>query len=112
MISLNYPDSYTARPYQGTLLAIAVMVFCILFNVFLAKRLPFVEGVLLVIYMIGFFAIVITLWVVAPIGNAQAVFTTFNNAGGWSSVGVAVMVGMGGVVPSMAGFDCAGQYSS
>ena len=107
MITLNYPDSYVAQPYQGTLLTIAVMVFCIVFNVFLAKSLPFVEGLLLIIYIIGFFVIVIALWVLAPRGNAEAIFTTFNNSGGWSSTGVAFMVGLGGVVPSMAGFDCA-----
>lgn len=83
------------------------MVFCVFFNIFLAKRLPFVECILLVIYIVGFFIIIIPLWVLAPIENAERVFTQFNNAGGWSSTGVAVMVGMGGVVPSLAGFDCA-----
>lgn len=57
--------------------------------------------------IIGFFVIIIPLWVLAPISDAHDVFTTFNNGGGWSSTGVAVMVGMGGVVPSLAGFDCA-----
>ena len=37
--------------YQGTLLVWAVTSFCVIFNVFLAKRLPFVEGVLLTIYV-------------------------------------------------------------
>jgi amino acid transporter len=107
LLVLNYEDTYQPQPYQGTLLVWAVMAFCVIFNIFLAKRLPFVEGVLLVIYVIGFFVIIITLWILSPISDAHEVFTTFNNSGVWSSVGVAVMVGMGGVVPSLAGFDCA-----
>lgn len=107
LLVLNYESTYTPQPYQGTLLVWAVTVFCVVFNVFLAKRLPFVEGVLLIIYVVGFFVIIIPLWVLAPVSDAHEVFTTFNNAGGWSSKGVAVMVGMGGVVPSLAGFDCA-----
>ncbi|KAK0948594.1 hypothetical protein LTR29_000226 [Friedmanniomyces endolithicus] len=99
--------TYSPQPYQGTLLVWAVMVFCVFFNIFLAKRLPFVEGVLLIIYVIGFFVIIIPLWVLAPRSPASEVFTTFNNEGGWSSTGVAVMVGLGGVVPSLAGYDCA-----
>lgn len=132
-MTLNYEDSYVPQPYQGTLLVWAVTSFCVIFNVFLAKRLPFVEGVLLTIYVsvssntqhgsrfrwrkldsfahlsqiIGFFVIIIPLWVLAPISAPHDVFSTFNNDGGWSSIGVAVMVGMGGVVPSLAGFDCA-----
>ncbi|KAK0849254.1 hypothetical protein LTR03_005335 [Friedmanniomyces endolithicus] len=99
--------TYSPQPYQGTLLVWAVMVFCVFFNIFLAKRLPFVEGVLLIIYVTGFFVIIIPLWVLAPRSPASEVFTTFNNEGGWSSTGVAVMVGLGGVVPSLAGYDCA-----
>ncbi|KAK3071268.1 hypothetical protein LTR53_008950 [Teratosphaeriaceae sp. CCFEE 6253] len=106
LIILNHP-TYSPQPYQGTLLVWAVMLFCVIFNVFLAKRLPFVEGVLLIIYVVGFFAIIIPLWVLAPRSPASEVFTTFNNEGDWSSKGVAVLVGLGGIVPSLAGYDCA-----
>jgi choline transport protein len=85
----------------------AVTVFCVLFNVFLAKRLPVIENVLLVIYFVGFFVVVLPLWLMGPRTPAHEVFTTFNNGGGWSSTGVAFMAGLGGLVPSMAGYDCA-----
>ncbi|KAK5709338.1 hypothetical protein LTR17_019851 [Elasticomyces elasticus] len=110
MVVLNDP-TYSPQPYQGTLLVWAVMVFCVFFNIFLAKRLPFVEGILLIIYIVGFFVVIIPLWVLAPRSPASEVFTTFNNNGGWSSKGVAVMVGLGGVVPSLAGYDCAVHVS-
>lgn len=106
LLILNYPN-YVYEGWHGTLLVIAVTVFCILFNVFLAKRLPFVEGVLLVIYIVGFFVIIIPLWVLAPRSDAETVFTKFNNDGGWNSDGTAFLVGLSGLIPSMAGFDCA-----
>ena len=65
------------------------------------------EILLLVIYVLGVFAIVIPLWILAPRGSAHAVFTEFSNAGGWSSTGTAVMIGMSGTIASLAGFDCA-----
>ncbi|OQN95522.1 hypothetical protein B0A48_18505 [Cryoendolithus antarcticus] len=106
IVILNHP-AHSPQPYQGTLLVWAVMFFCVFFNVFLAKKLPFVEGVLLIIYVVGLFVVIIPLWVLVPRNPASEVSTTFNNDGGWSSKGVAVMVGLGGVVPSLAGYDCA-----
>ena len=89
------------------MLTIAITVFSIIFNTFLAKKLPMVEGVILIIYVLCFFAIIIPLWVQAPRASAHDVFTRFTNAGGWSSTGTAVMVGLSGVIASMCGFDCA-----
>jgi len=93
--------------WHGTMLVIGVSVFCVLFNVFLAKSLPLVEILLLIIYVVGFFAIIIPLWLLAPRTGAHDVFTEFSNAGGWNSIGTAVMIGMSGTIASLAGFDSA-----
>jgi amino acid transporter len=100
-------STYVFERWQGTLLVVAVTVFSIIFNTFLARKLPTVEGVILIIYIVGFFAIIIPLWVLAPRASAYDVFTQFSNAGGWSSTGTAVMIGLSGTIASMAGFDCA-----
>ena len=47
----------------------------------------------------GFFAIAIPLWVLAPMAPASEVFGTFANYGGWANSGVACLVGL----PSLAG---------
>ena len=99
--------SYVFERWHGTMLVIAVVAFSIIFNIFLAKKLPLVESIMLVIYIIGFFAIIIPLWVLAPRANAHDVFTHFTNAGGWNSTGTAFMVGLSGVLVSLCGFDCA-----
>ena len=70
------------------------MLLC--FNLFLAKRLPLIEGIILFLYIIGFFAVIITLWVVAPKAPSKEVWTEFSNFGGWSSVGAACVVGQVG----------------
>ena len=89
------------------MLVIAISTFSILFNTFLAKKLPLVEGLVLVLHVLGLFAIIIPLWVLAPRNNAKAVFTEFSNNGGWSSTGVSVMIGLLTPIVSMLGFDCA-----
>src|SRR5207247_61943 len=85
----------------------AITTFAILFNTFLAKKLPLVEALILVIHVVGLFAIVIPLWVLAPRSSAKAVFTEFNNGGGWNSAGTAFMIGLATTISSMVGYDCA-----
>ncbi|KAI5364589.1 Putative amino acid/polyamine transporter I [Septoria linicola] len=106
LVILNTP-SYIAESWHGTLLVIAVAAFAIIFNTILAKKLPMVEGLLLVLHVLGLFAIIITLWVLAPTANAKDVFTEFTNAGGWNSDGTAFMVGLLSPIISLIGFDCA-----
>lgn len=105
LIVLNQPD-YNFQRWHGTMLVIAISTFSILFNTFLAKNLPFVEGLILIIHVIGLFAIIIPLWVLAPRNNAHAVFTNFNNGGGWDSSGTATLVGLSTTITSMLGYDC------
>lgn len=105
LIVLNQPD-YDFQRWHGTMLVIAISTFSILFNTFLAKNLPFVEGLILIIHIVGVFAIIIPLWVLAPRNNAKAVFTTFNNGGGWDSSGTATLVGLSTTITSMLGYDC------
>lgn len=105
LIILNDP-TYVFERWHGTMLVIAITSFAILFNTFLAKKLPMVEGLILIIHIVGLFAIVIPLWVLAPRNTATAVFTEFTNAGGWNSKGTSVMVGLSTSIVSMLGFDC------
>ncbi len=65
-----------------------------------------VEGLILIIHIVGLFAIVTPPWVLAPRASTRDVFLKFTNAGGWSSTGTSVMVGLSTVVVSMLGFDC------
>lgn len=110
LIALNNPD-YVPQGWHGTLLVIAVTAFCIIFNTILAKRLPMVEGIVLIIHILGFFAVLIPLWVLAPRASASDVFTTFLNFGGWSTTGLAFMVGLLSPVYTLIGADSAVHMS-
>ncbi|GAQ08164.1 hypothetical protein ALT_5485 [Aspergillus lentulus] len=110
LVVLNDP-TYEFQRWHGTLLVVAITTFSILFNTFLAKNLPMVEGLILIIHVVGLFAIIIPLWVLAPRNSAKAVFTEFNNAGGWDTDGTATLVGLSTTITAMIGYDCSVHMS-
>ncbi|PYH96799.1 amino acid permease [Aspergillus ellipticus CBS 707.79] len=110
LIVLNHP-TYVFERWHGTLLVVAITAFSILFNTFLAKNLPMVEGLILIIHVVGLFAIIIPLWVLAPRNSAKAVFTDFYDGGGWGSPGTATLVGLSTTITSMIGYDCSVHMS-
>ena len=74
----------------------------------MAKQLPMVEIVILVIHILGLFAIIIPLLAMAPSRNSgQVALLDFYNGGGWSTRGLATMIGLLTPLGSMLGFDCA-----
>jgi len=93
LVILNYPD-YAYEAWHGTLITMAVAAFSALFNVTLARKLPMIEAVILIVHIFAFFGIVVPLWVLAPRSNAKEVFTTFTNGGGWNSLGTSALVGI------------------
>ncbi|KAJ9142926.1 Amino acid permease [Pleurostoma richardsiae] len=110
LLVLNKP-TYVFEAWHGTLLVIAITAFCIVFNTFLAKKLPMVEGMVLIIHVLGFFAVLIPLWVLAPRNSAKEVFTEFLNLGGWQTTGLSFMVGLLSPVYTLIGADSAVHMS-
>jgi choline transport protein len=110
LIVLNYPN-YVFQRWHGTLLTCAVASFSVFFNTFLAKKLPLVEGIVLIIHVFGFFAVIVTLWVLGPRGDAAEVFTTFNNFGNWNSNATSALVGILAVMIPLLGADAAVHMS-
>lgn len=106
LIALNVQD-YVWHNWHGTLLTIAVIGFSIVFNTALANRLPLIEGVVLILHVLGFFAIMIPLWVMGPRGNAHDTLFVFTNNGGWSSTGLSSMIGLTTPMSVLIGYDCA-----
>lgn len=93
LIVLNNP-SYVPQRWQATFLFYAVIVFGLLFNTFLVKFLPKIEGLVLIIHVGGFFGVLIPLVCTAPHGSASEVFGQFANSGGWSTQGLSFFVGI------------------
>ncbi|KAL5433701.1 hypothetical protein PMIN07_000398 [Paraphaeosphaeria minitans] len=110
LITLNNAN-YGYERWHGTLLAIAVVVFTISFNTVFASKLPKVEAVALVVHIIGFMAIIITLWATAPRRSAADALLNFTNDGGWSSNGLSAMVGLLAPTVVLVGYDCSVHMS-
>ncbi|KAF2013612.1 amino acid transporter [Aaosphaeria arxii CBS 175.79] len=110
LVILNHPE-YVPERWHLTLLVIAIISFCQLFNTFLARKLPLVEGVVLVLHIFGFFAILIPLWVLGEKGDPKTVFTTFTDGGNWGSIGLSCLVGMLSPIFSFIGPDSATHMS-
>jgi hypothetical protein len=92
LITVNNPD-YSPTNWQGTLLVFAMVLVLFVANIWGAKNLPLAQNLLLVVHIFGFFAVIIVLWVLAPRNTAEIVFTQFTNEGGWSTMGLSLMVG-------------------
>ena len=107
LIALNH-DSYVPQRWHGTLLIIAAVTAAIVFNTIAAKKLPLVETLVLILHILGVFAIVIPLLAMAPEKNdARFALLTFYNGGNWITVGLSTMIGLLTPLSSMLGFDCA-----
>lgn len=76
LVVINYPG-YVYENWHGTLIAIAVALFSVLFNTVLARKLPLIEGVVLIIHIFAFIGILVTLWVLSPLTDPKKVFTEF-----------------------------------
>ena len=92
LILLNY-ESYGFQRWHGTLLLYVFIVVALFINIFLARFLPAIESTLLVIHVLGFFAILIALVHLAPHKSVKEVFATFGSSG-WSSDGLAFFIGL------------------
>ncbi|KAK2861433.1 hypothetical protein FQN49_004199 [Arthroderma sp. PD_2] len=110
LIAINNHD-YVPQRWHGTLLIIAIAFMAIIFNTFFAQKLPFIEGVILLIHIFGFFAVLIPLWVLAPRNSADEVFLNVVDMGGWGNNGLACLVGLGAPIYALIGPDSAVHMS-
>lgn len=94
-IELVYPG-YNAQLWHATLLLYGALVLSVFTTTVAGTVLPKIESILLVVYILGFFGVMVPLVYLGPHGNAQDVFTRFINDGGWSSQGLSFFVGISG----------------
>lgn len=100
-------SNHVPKGWQNTLLAWAVLAFAVIVNTVASSSLAKFEGLILILHIVGFFAIVIPLTYLAPHASAQDVFRTFINAGGWDTQAYSFFVGLVGAVYAFVGADSA-----
>jgi choline transport protein len=102
--------TYEFHRWHGSLLTVAFILVGVTFNTLLARKLPIVEGLSVIIHILGVL-IFIPLWIMAPRREGGAPLVEFYNEGGWLSNGLATMIGSIGPVASLTGFDCSFHMS-
>lgn len=105
VIVMIRPD-YLPKAYQTMLFFWAILAFAVIINTVASKTLANFEGVILILHIFGFLAILIPLVYLSPHGDAS-IFTTFVNEGGWATQGLSFMVGLPASVFSLIGADSA-----
>ena len=83
MVEITRPN-FVFGNWQYVLLMVAFVAITILFNTWGAKALPALETTSLVGHLVGFFIVLIPLWVLCPKNNASEVFSSFEWQGGWT----------------------------
>jgi choline transport protein len=106
LIMLNN-SSYIPRAWHGTLLIWAVLGICLVFNMFFSRQLPLVEGVIVILHIAGFFAVIVPLWVLSDRSQSSVhdVFTLFQDNMGWNSVPFAAILGLTGASSTFVGVE-------
>ena len=97
LITLTTP-AYEPHSWHTVLLFWAGILFTIIINTAVGQYLPKFEGSILIIHILGFFAILLPLAILGSHQSASEVFKTFLNNGSWSTQGLSFMIGMLGSV--------------
>ncbi|KAF2011281.1 amino acid permease [Aaosphaeria arxii CBS 175.79] len=104
LVILNYPN-YAAERWHATLMAYAFILLALFVNTYLNKYFNKIEGMILILYIIGFFGVVISLSALSEHITAEAVFHSWNNGGGWESMSLAWFVSLAAFAGAFAGAD-------
>ena len=101
-------ENYVPELWHGTLIFWAIIIVAVLINTAATSILPKLETSILVLHVVGFFAVLIPVVSLAPNkASAHDVFTQFANGGGWPSQGLSFFIGLIGSVYAMFGCDSA-----
>jgi choline transport protein len=104
LIALNNP-SYILKSWHGTMLIWSVLAICLVFNTFFSRKLPLVEGIIVVLHVAGFFAVIIPLWVMGDRSASSGVFTSVQDNMMWGNLPLAVIIGLTGASSTFVGVE-------
>jgi choline transport protein len=108
LAAMNYPQyAQKVQTWHATLIFYAIIFGGLFVTTYLGRLFPRFEAVVLVLHIVGFFAILITLVYLAPKTDLAGVWQTFNSSGGYSSGGIAFFLGSVNVMYTFMGIDAA-----
>ncbi|KAL8826829.1 MAG: hypothetical protein Q9170_007253 [Blastenia crenularia] len=104
LIVLRNPG-YHPKLWHGTFLFWAVVACAVFINTVVSRALPKIESLILVLHVLGFFAVLIPLVYLSPHTSAYDVFGQFVNNGRWPTQGLSFFVGLIGNIFAFFGVD-------
>ncbi|KAB8236438.1 amino acid/polyamine transporter I [Aspergillus alliaceus] len=107
---LTHP-SYEPKIWRQVLIGYAIAFFGFVLNIAGGKVLPRFEGAILILHILGFFAVLVPMVYLSNHNTAEQVFTEFLNEGQWPTQGLSFFIGIIGHVFSFAGGDAAVHLS-
>ncbi|KAI2618103.1 putative GABA transporter [Hypoxylon sp. NC1633] len=110
IIVLTNP-TYVPENWHTVLLIWLATLFAVMVNSTTSRAIAKFEGAILVLHLAGFFGVLVPMVYFAHHKDPAEVFTTFLNAGGWSTDGLSFVVGMPAIAGSLLGADCAVHMS-
>ncbi|ATY64228.1 GABA permease [Cordyceps militaris] len=106
IIQIHQPG-YQFENWHGTLLAVGVCALAVVANVHGSRVLPYWQNPVFAINILAYFAFLVPVWCNAPRTTSEHVWTRWENAGGWPSLTIAVLVGQLPAITSQTGIDAA-----
>ncbi|RMY21314.1 hypothetical protein D0867_03407 [Hortaea werneckii] len=103
--------NYAFPSWRGTLLAFASMLVAFVGSVYGAKVLPYWQTTVFALHVLGFLAYIVPIWINASKASHRQVWAEFQNEGGWSSMGLSLMVGQLVGISQQVGIDTAAHMS-
>jgi len=110
-LAIMWNPTYVPHAFHFTMINWAVLAVSLVFNVFGSKKLPLIEGVIVILHIAGFFAVLVPLWVMGDRSSSQETFTLFEDNMGWGSVPLSTMVGLTGVAGCFVGVEAGAHMS-
>lgn len=83
-----------------------IIAFC--GNFFAYKLVTHAQNFIFAIHVLAYFGLIIPIWFNAPRVSSKEVWTEFENYGGWSNLGLSIMIGQLSGIYTQVGIDTAG----
>lgn len=103
--------NFAAHPWQCWLFVVAFAAGGMFLNTVGAQHLALLEVVVAVMFILGYAANIIVLWVMSPHNSASVVFGTFANGAGWSNFGFGILTSQTSALYLLIGSDGAAHMA-
>ena len=97
--------TYVPKPWHSVFLYWGIILFGVLVNTVVSSWLPKFEALILILHILGFFAVLLPLVILGPHAQPSEVFGTFINSGKWPTNTFSFFVGLLGNVYAFFGAD-------